>query len=101
MSGAILPLPQYAFMAWCSITKKSTWTILALLISFRHNILVFLRFYGPRPLTYDVFQLIFAEKPLTVHEFVQESQQEAVVWGQMLTVGCLVENVKAAASQSI
>jgi hypothetical protein len=22
MSGAIPPLPQYAFMAWCSVTKK-------------------------------------------------------------------------------
>jgi hypothetical protein len=24
MSGDILPLPQHAFMAWCSIKKKST-----------------------------------------------------------------------------
>jgi hypothetical protein len=24
MSGAILPLSQYAFMAWCSVKKKST-----------------------------------------------------------------------------
>jgi hypothetical protein len=23
MSGDILPLPQYAFVAWCSITKKA------------------------------------------------------------------------------
>jgi hypothetical protein len=22
MSGTILPLPQYAFMAWCSVKKK-------------------------------------------------------------------------------
>jgi hypothetical protein len=22
MSGAILPLPQHAFMAWCSVKKK-------------------------------------------------------------------------------
>jgi hypothetical protein len=22
MSGAILPLPQYAFMAWCPVTKR-------------------------------------------------------------------------------
>jgi hypothetical protein len=29
MRGAILPLPQYAFMAWCSV-KKSTGTALPL-----------------------------------------------------------------------
>jgi hypothetical protein len=29
MSGAILPLPQYAFMAWCSV-KKCTGTTLPL-----------------------------------------------------------------------
>jgi len=23
MSGAILPLPQYAFMVWCSVKKKA------------------------------------------------------------------------------
>jgi hypothetical protein len=30
MSGAIFPLPQYAFMAWCSV--RSTGTTLPLLL---------------------------------------------------------------------
>jgi hypothetical protein len=30
MSGAIPPLPQYVFMAWCSVTKKSIGTTLPL-----------------------------------------------------------------------
>jgi hypothetical protein len=26
--GATLPLPQYAFMAWCSVKKSTTWPLL-------------------------------------------------------------------------
>jgi hypothetical protein len=60
MSGAILPLPQYAFVAWCSV-KKSTGTnlpspylinikmqlilfvIYKLFIEFIENLCVFIR----------------------------------------------------------
>jgi hypothetical protein len=32
MSGAIPPLPQYAFMEWCSVKKTITGTILPFLL---------------------------------------------------------------------
>jgi hypothetical protein len=34
MSGAISPLPQYAFMAWCLVKKKSTGITVYLFMTF-------------------------------------------------------------------
>jgi hypothetical protein len=37
MSGAIPPLPQYAFMAWCSVKhNKDNFTFLPLLLCYNH-----------------------------------------------------------------
>jgi len=45
MRGAIPPLPQHAFMAWCSV-KKTTGTTLSFTFTFLHiqiQILIFLK----------------------------------------------------------
>jgi hypothetical protein len=57
MSGAILPLPQYAFMAWCSVKAQGQLYLLHLLGACRHsafilsiviilNICAFFKFVG-------------------------------------------------------
>jgi hypothetical protein len=37
MSGYVLPLPQYAFMAWCSVKKKAQGQLYLYLLSEPYN----------------------------------------------------------------
>jgi hypothetical protein len=61
MSGAILPLPQYAFIAWCSV-KKSTGTSLPLPLALCVSLcLVYFNIYHLPYASFEVFTAVEIE----------------------------------------